>query len=180
MVGKLLGSENVDANLRSSKGTTPIHFAISRPDHSADELKILRKLHCDPRVDIAVRDKYDRTVLSYSAEIGSTEAIQELLMFEERQDEVERLLNASGDREVLSPLSHAAGCGHTDTIRLLCQTNIIGSQLQSVDKLDGANVFPMFLISRRDDNMPKSSECLVTTIPMACIAAVCQGAHLSL
>lgn len=105
MVGKLLGSENVDANLRSSKGTTPIHFAISRPDHSADELKILRKLHCDPRVDIAVRDKYDRTVLSYSAEIGSTEAIQELLMFEERQDEVERLLNASGDRSIIASQS---------------------------------------------------------------------------
>lgn len=141
MVEKLLGSENVDVNLRSSEGKTPIHFAINRPDQSADELEILRKLLCDPRVDIAVRDERDRTFLSHTAEIGSTEAIQELLMCEERQDEIERLLDDSGDRKGLSPLSYAANYGHSDTIRLLCQTKRIGSQLQSVDKMDGANVF---------------------------------------
>lgn len=141
MVEKLLGSENVDVNLRSSEGKTPIHFAINGPDQSADELEILRKLLCDPRVDIAVRDERDRTFLSHAAEIGSTEAIQELLMCEERQDEIERLLDDSGDRKGLSPLSYAANYGHSDTIRLLCQTKRIGSQLQSVDKMDGANVF---------------------------------------
>ena len=141
MVEKILGSENVDVNLRSNEGATPIHFAISRPDHSADELEILRKLLCDLRVDITVRDKRDRSFLSYTAEHGCTEAIQELLGCSERQDDIDRLLDDSGDRRGFSPLSHAAWYGHSDTVRLLCQTKKVDSQLQSVDELDGANVF---------------------------------------
>ena len=141
MVGEILGSDNVDVNLRSNEGTTPIHFAISRPHHSADELEILRKLLCDLRVDITVRDEHDRSFLSYAAELGSTDAIQELLDYWERQNDIDRLLDDSGDKTGLSPLSHAAWYGHSDTVRLLCQTKKIGSQLQSVDELDGANVF---------------------------------------
>lgn len=104
-------------------------------------MEILRQLLYDLRVDITIRDERDRTFLSYAAEVGSTEAIQQLLDCEERQDEIERLLNDSGDKAGLSPLSHAAWYGHSDTVHLLCQTKRIGSQLQSVNKLEGANVF---------------------------------------
>ena len=141
MVEKILGSDNVDVNLSSNEGTTPIQFAISKPVHSADELEILRKLLCDPRVDITLRDKKDRSFLSYAAEYGSTEAIQELLDCSERQNDTDKLLDDSGDEEGRSPLSHAAWYGHSDTVHLLCQTKKIDSQLQSVDNTEGANVF---------------------------------------
>ena len=141
MVKKILGSSNVDVNLRSKDGTTSIHHAIGRPELSVDELDILRKLLYDFRVDITVRTEHGRSVLSYAAEFGSTKAIQELLGCSERKDDIDRLLDNSGDDRGLSPLSHAAWYGHSDTVRLLCQTKKIHSQLQSVDKLDGANVF---------------------------------------
>ena len=141
MVEKLLGSEDIDVNLRSNDGAAAIHFAINGPNHSATELEILRKLLCDLRVDITVRDRHDRSFLSYAAEYGATEAIQELLNSAERQDEIERLLDDKGDEKGLSPLSHAAWMGRSDTVRLLCKTKRIDSQLRSVDKLDGDNVF---------------------------------------
>ncbi|CAD6581928.1 MAG: hypothetical protein ASARMPRED_000737 [Alectoria sarmentosa] len=141
MVEKLLGSEDIDVNLRSNDGAAPIHFAINGPNHSTTELEILRKLLCDSRVDITVRDRHDRSFLSYAAEYGATEAIQELLNSPERQGEIERLLDDKGDEKGLSPLSYAAWMGRSDTVRLLCKTKRIDSQLRSVDKLDGANVF---------------------------------------
>ena len=141
MVEKILGSDNVDVNLRSNEGKTPIHFAISRSDLTADELKILRKLLRDLRVDITMRDEHDRTFLSYAAGLGSTKAIRELLNCWERQDDIDRLLDDSGDKGGLSPLSHAARNGHSDTVCLLCKTKKIDRQLQSVNRLNGANVF---------------------------------------
>lgn len=143
MVEKIIGSDNVDVNLTINEAKTPVLLAISGADHSVDEFKILRKLLSDLRVDITVRDAHGRSFLSSAAELGSTDAIQELLDRSERQDDNDRLLDDSGDKSGLSPLSHAAWNGHSDTVRLLCKTKKIGSQLQSVDKMDEANVFEL-------------------------------------
>lgn len=115
-----------------------------------------------------MRDEHDRNFLSYAAELGSTEAIQELLGCSERQDDIDRLLDDSRDKRGLSPLSHAAWYGQSDTVRLLCQTKKIGSQLQSIDELDGANVFD--IAAKRQH--AKVIRVLVNIIPMACIAAI--------
>lgn len=141
VVERLLKSEDIDVNLESNRGKTPIHFAINGSDYSPVELRILRKLLSDPRVDITVRDNDGRSILSHAAELGATSAIRKLLCWEKRQDEIARLLDDSGDNKGMSPLSHAAWGGHSDTVGALCETKKIDSQLRSADKLDGANVF---------------------------------------
>lgn len=104
-------------------------------------MKIFRRLLDDLRVDITVRDKDDRSFLTYAAEYGATKTIQTFLHCPKRQDDIDRLLDDEVDKKGVSPLSYAAQGGHNDTVRLLCQTKKIDSQLRSVDKLDGANAF---------------------------------------
>ena len=101
IVEKILGSDNVDVNLRSNEGTTPIHYGFRRPDYLADDLEIFRKLLYDLRLDITMRDEHDRSFLSFAAELGSTEAIQELLGCSERPGGIDRLLDDSGDKRGL-------------------------------------------------------------------------------
>lgn len=140
VVDRLLGTENIDVNLMNHQGISPIFFAFGRDDFPAIEEKIFLKLLRDPRIDITVRDKRGRSLLSYAAEQGVTKAIQRLLDCRERQIDTKRLLNDVGDNGGLSPLSHAARWGHVDAVRLLCETKQIDSQLRSVNKLDGDNV----------------------------------------
>ena len=68
--------------------------------------------------------------------------IEILLNCQDRQDDVARLLNDSGDEKRFLLLHYAAWEGHSDAVGgLLCQTKRIDSQLRSVDKLEGDNVF---------------------------------------
>ena len=142
MVTRLLALDNINVNLRSKQGTCAISLAIERPNPTAAELHIFLQLLNDPRVDITSRDNDGRTCLSYLAQYGATEAIKAILDRDERQEAVAQLLDDKGDNRGFSPLSYAAWWGnYSSTVRVLCETNRVGSQLESKDKLDGDNVF---------------------------------------
>lgn len=74
MVNKLLCAEHIGVHFKNSHGQTPIHFAISGPDHSATEFEILLELLSKLRVDITVWDKRGRNVLSYAAVVCGTKS----------------------------------------------------------------------------------------------------------
>ena len=76
MVKPFLGSKFIDVSLNSNHGQTPIHFAISGPDHPATEMKILHELLSELRVDITVRDERGRSVSSCAAEVDATKAME--------------------------------------------------------------------------------------------------------
>ena len=97
LVDELLDKKNVDVNLRDHQGTTPVFFAIDKPDLSTTEKVILVALLQDCRMDIALRDNNGRSILSYAAELGATEAIR--LTHRERQDDFDRLLDDEGDKK---------------------------------------------------------------------------------
>lgn len=143
VVERLLQSQIIDVNLYSNEGLVPISFAVKAPDPSAAKPEIFFRLLRDSRVDITVRDKHGRSCLSYAAECGATDIIQELLDCRERQDAINRLLDDKGDNNGVSSLSHATWMGHVSTVRLLCKTKKIDTQLQSVNKLDGDNAFAL-------------------------------------
>ncbi|KAL8688063.1 MAG: hypothetical protein Q9218_005932 [Villophora microphyllina] len=151
---KLLITPNIDVNLQRNKnyeGTTAFLLAISAPDSSALARKTFKKLLQDPRVDITVRDKEGQTCLWRAACYGNTKAIQILLNEDGRKEAVDQLLedvgpdyggpNAKGDNKGISPLSIAVKNGHSDIVRLLCETKRISRQLESVDDRDEANAF---------------------------------------
>lgn len=140
IVERFLKAENVDVNIKGSDGSTPIHYAVLVPKYSVSERGILRKLLDDHRVDITIREKRNRSILSWAAECGATEAVEEILGCYGQKD-IESLLDDGGDNEGVSPLSYAAYNGHSDIVHLLCDTKQIDKQLQSVDKRDGDNVY---------------------------------------
>lgn len=141
VVEMLLDSRKIDVNLKDKSGASPFLYAVSGSNPLLVEMNILRKLLRDVRVDITLRDKRGRSCLSWFAEYGVTNAIQEILHCPKQQRAIDKLLDDPGDNAGVSPLSHAAFMGHTDTVRLLCETKRVQSQLESVDNLDRANVF---------------------------------------
>ncbi|KAI9660255.1 MAG: hypothetical protein M1831_003563 [Alyxoria varia] len=141
MVDKLLETEGVDVNVRNLGGKTPVFSAVSDHELSDNQRTIFLNLLDDDRTDINLRDMHGRTLLSYAAESGVSQVIRELLDHHEKRTQVEKLLDDSGDKMGVSPLSHAVRLGNVETVRLLCRAKrLIGAQLQSVDNLDGANV----------------------------------------
>ena len=151
IVDRLLTSSEILVNLESREGTTAFHCTIGGSNPSVREMEIFYKLLHDDRTDITPRDRQGRSCLSYLAENGATEAIQALAKCEERQAAVLQLLDDEGDNNGVSPLSHATIRGHAPTVRLLYGTHKIDRQLESVDNLDGANVFDLAAKNGRVD-----------------------------
>ena len=142
MVEKLIHSEDIDVNLRGNRGASAIHCAINGPNPPTVELDVFRRLLDDLRLDITLRDAEGRTCLSYLAQYDVTEAIQALLDCSDRQDAVRVLLDDEGDKRGFSPLSYAVRWSdNASTVRILCKTNKIQSQLESVCEPDNENVF---------------------------------------
>lgn len=143
IVDRLLISSEINVNLESREKTTAFHCAIDGSNPSVREMEIFYKLLYDDRTDITLRDRHDRSCLSYLAENGVAEVIQGLIKCEKRQVAVLQLLNDEGDNNGISPLSHATIRGHVLIVQLLYETHKIDRQLESVDKLDEANVFDL-------------------------------------
>ena len=138
----LLGVKNVNVNLMGRNASTAIHMTIMGPHLSTPERDILQMLLDKPEVDITLRDRQGRTILWYAADIGATQATKLLLGCRRRQEAIDKLLDDRGDTAGESPLFRAAFQGHIDVIKMLCETGQkIQRQLESVDKMDGANVF---------------------------------------
>ncbi|MCJ1291416.1 hypothetical protein MMC34_002959 [Xylographa carneopallida] len=141
LVNRLLATEAIEVNLPNAHGKTPIFFVCGKHDLSAKQAKIFSKLLHDPCTDVAVRSDQGRSLLSYLYEYGATTALDSLLDCRPCAAELTTLLDDAGDAKGLSPLSYAATWGHVGVIRRLCRTGQIGTQLRSVDTLDGANAF---------------------------------------
>lgn len=151
VVDRLLISSEINVNLESREGTTAFHCAIDGSNPSIREIEIFYKLLYDDSTDITLRDRHGRSCLSYIAENGVAEAIQALIKCEKRQVAVLQILNDEGDNNGISPLSHATIRGHVFIVQLLYETHKIDRQLESVDKLDKANVFDLAAKNGRVD-----------------------------
>lgn len=92
-------------------------------------------------MDITVRDKRGRSVLSYATEAGAMKAIKRLLNCQERQNNVVRLLNDSGDAKRILASQLCCLGGTLRCRRPPMQTKKIDSQVRSVDNMAGGNVF---------------------------------------
>jgi ankyrin repeat protein len=128
----LIAREDVDVNITDRTGSSSLLWAIGSKSERT-ELMALKCLISEPRVNIAQRDRYGRTVLSWAAEMGALDAVN-ILIHSSRRD-VQSLLDDPGDTDRgWSPLSWAAYSGHLDVVKALCMTGRIDVQLASVDK----------------------------------------------
>jgi ankyrin repeat protein len=128
----LIAREDVQVNMADRTGSPPLFWAIGSKSEKED-LTLLQYLVSEPRVNIAQRDRYGRTVLSWAAEMGACDAIRILL--ESSRPEVQSLLDDRGDNDRgWTPLSWAAYNGQLEVVRILCATRKINGQLASVDK----------------------------------------------
>lgn len=120
----LIARKDVDVNITDRTGS-------SKSDQR--DMMVLKCLVSDPRVKIAQRDRYGRTVLSWAAEMGALDAVKILLQCS--RSDVQSLLDDPGDTDRgWSPLSWAAYSGHSEVVKALCMTGRIDVQLASVDK----------------------------------------------
>jgi ankyrin repeat protein len=128
----LIARKDVDVNKTDRTGSSPLFWTIGTKSDQRD-LMVLKSLVSDPRVKIAQRDRYGRTVLSWAAETGALDAVKLLLQCS--RSDVQSLLDDPGDTDRgWSPLSWAAYSGHFEVVKALCVTGRIGVQLASVDK----------------------------------------------
>lgn len=128
----LLAREDVDVNIADRTGSSPLLWAIGSKSEQED-LVALKCLVSEPRVNIAQRDRYGRTVLSWAAEMGALDAVN--ILIQSSRPDVQSLLDDPGDtNRGFSPLSWAAYSGHCDVVKALCMTGRIGVQHASVDK----------------------------------------------
>lgn len=137
----LLNTRSVDVNLSNVYGQRAIHMAVTERTTSTKERRMIQLLLNRPDLDITPRDDHGRTVLWYAADLGAAQAIKMLLGYRRKQESIDKLLNDCGDITGQSPLFRATYNGHVDVIELLCETKKVQHQLDSVDDLDGANVF---------------------------------------
>ncbi|MCJ1393025.1 hypothetical protein MMC18_005897 [Xylographa bjoerkii] len=135
IVDTLLAGDKTLINICEPKGHCPLSLAVQY-----DHVDMVDKLLKADNVDVNLKDLQGTTPIFFAIEYGVTKAIQGLLDYSERTEDIGKLSDEPGDKKGVSPLSYAATWGHLDSVRLLCNTKQIDRQLRSVDKLDGANV----------------------------------------
>ena len=140
VVARLLNTKNIDVNLSNKYGLRPIHMVVNGPFTSIDERKALQLLLKRRELDITPRDNWGRTILWYAADVGATQTIKMLLDCRREQD-VERLFHDCGDNCGESPLFRASYNGDVGVIKMLCESELIQHQYESIDDMDGGNVF---------------------------------------
>ena len=129
IVELLLGSSDIDVNVTSRRGRTPVFWAVGQ-ESNKEGLRTLRLLVSDGRVDLNRRDRQGRTILSLAAESGDVAVVKFLLGHPSFQD----LLEDVGDNSGRSPLSWAAYHGQIAVVEMLCLSGKANSQLRSVDQ----------------------------------------------
>jgi ankyrin repeat protein len=137
IVKLLMARKDVNVNMVDRDGWSPVFWAIGVK--SQEDLKMMKDLISDSRVNIGLRDRSGRTILSWAAIEGDCDTLNILLQSSRRQ-EVGDLLNDQGDKcDGRTPLSLAAHNGHLEAVRILCQNQLSGPRLIK-DKF-GKNAF---------------------------------------
>lgn len=144
VVRRLLIAQNIDVNLSDIYGRRAVHAAITGLAPAATQGEMIQILLDRSELNLTPRDHQGRTVLWFAADRGNKQAVKMLLRYRRRQEyqeDIDNLLDDYGDLTGQSPLHRAAFYGYDDIIEMLCETKKVQHQLESVDNLNGANVF---------------------------------------
>lgn len=110
IVNEVLDDETIDPNQESGRGWTALFYAATA---QALQLEVLDVFINHPRVDVGHRDVDGQTVLHVAAIRGLDGVVVRLLQWHDANSKLVHVRDETGR----TPLSWAAGYGHTEVVR---------------------------------------------------------------
>lgn len=130
---------------------------------SLPELDILRMLLEKQQIDITARDKHGRTLVSYAAEYGNTDALECVRRCRERRQEWEILLDDNGDDLYgCPPFIWAAWKGKLNVVKYFCKLKQAVKMFRKSTRFERDNAFSLAAKDGRVDVI----RCLAERFPV--------------